>query len=233
MYDNMSATWKNINDVLGRTKQINLNHKYYKDDCIFENPDDIVNGFNDYFVNVGQEQASKIPNSTKHFTDFLGERCHSSLFFNPTNQEEIFKVVNSLKNKKSYGSDEISNNLLKLIIPYIINPLVHIFNISLLSGVFPSDMKIAKVIPILKKDDSTLLSNYRPVSILSSFSKILERIVYNRLSSFLVVHKLLNSSQYGFRKFHSTDLALLDLVDKISNALAKKEQCYFCFYGSK
>ena len=79
----MSATWKNINDVIGRTKQINLNHKYYKDDRIFENPDDIVNGFNDYFVNVGQEQASKIPNSTKHFTDFLGERCHSSLFFNP------------------------------------------------------------------------------------------------------------------------------------------------------
>ena len=145
---NMSATWKNINDVLDRTKQINLNHKYYKDDCIFENSDDIVNGFNDYFVNVEQEQAYKIPNSAKHFTDFLGERCHSSLFFNPTNQEEMFKVVNSLKNKKSYGSDEISNNLLKLIIPYIINPLVHIFNISLLSGVFPSDMKIAKVIPI-------------------------------------------------------------------------------------
>ena len=226
---NMSATWKNINDVLGRTKQINLNHKYYKDDSIFENPDDIVNGFNDYFVNVGQEQASKIPNSTKHFTDFLGERCNSSLFFNPTNKEEIFKVVNSLKNKKSYGSDEISNNLLKLIIPYIINPLVHIFNISLLSGVFPSDMKIAKVIPIFKKDDSTLLSNYRPVSILSSFSKILERIVYNRLSSFLVVHTLLNSSQYGFRKFHSTDLALLDLVDKISNALAKKEHVISVF----
>ena len=88
---NMSATWKNINDVLGRTKQINLNHKYYKDDCICENPDDIVNGFNDYFVNVGQEQASKIPNSTKHFTYFLGEKCNSSLFFNPTNQEEILQ----------------------------------------------------------------------------------------------------------------------------------------------
>ena len=56
-----------------RRKQINLNHKYYKDYCIFENPDDIVNGFNDYFVNVGQKQASKIPNSTNHFTHFLGE----------------------------------------------------------------------------------------------------------------------------------------------------------------
>ena len=90
-------------------------------------------------------------------------------------------------------------------------------------------MKIAIVIPIKKKDDSTLLSNYRPVSILSSFSKILERIVYNRLSSLLVVHKLLNSSQYGFRKFHSTDLALFDLVDKISNALAKKEHVISVF----
>ena len=80
-----------------------------------------------------------------------------------------------------------------------------------------------------KKNDSTLLSNYRPVSILSSFSKILECIVYNRLSSFLVVQKLLNYSQYGFRKFHSTDLALLDLVDKISNALAKKEHVISVF----
>ena len=226
---NMSATWKNINDVLGRTKQINLNHKYRKDDCIYENPDDIVNGFNDYFVNVGQEQASKIPDGTKHFKDFLGERCNASLFLNPTDEEEIFRIVNSLKNKKSYGSDEISNNLLKLIIPYIINPLVHIFNISLLTGVFPSDMKIAKVIPIYKKDDSTLLSNYRPVSILSSFSKILERLVYNRLSSFLILHTLLNPSQYGFRKFHSTDLALLELVDKVSNALAKKEHIISVF----
>ena len=76
---NMSATWKNINDVLSRTKQINLNHKYYKDDCIFENPDDIVNGFNDYFVNVGQEQASKIPNSTKTFYRLL--RRKMSFFF--------------------------------------------------------------------------------------------------------------------------------------------------------
>ena len=178
---------------------------------------------------MGQEQDSKIPDGTKHFKDFLGERCNASLFLNPTDEEEIFRIVNSLKNKKSYGSDEISNNLLKLIIPYIINPLVHIFNISLLTGVFPSDMKIAKVIPIYKKDDSTLLSNYRPVSILSSFSKILERLVYNRLSSFLILHTLLNPSQYGFRKFHSTDLALLELVDKVSNALAKKEHIISVF----
>ena len=226
---NMSATWKNIHDVLGKSKHMNLNRTYHNGDRVYDNPEDIVNGFNDYFANVGKEQASKIPNSKKHFKDFLRGSCNFSLFLHPTNQEEVYKIVNSFKNKKSYGHDEISNYLLKLIIPYIINPLVHICNISLLSGIFPSSMKIAKVIPIHKKDDHTLMSNYRPVSILSSFSKILERIVHNRLSKFLTSHNLLNSSQYGFRKCHSTDLALIDLYDKISNTLAKKQSIISVF----
>ena len=226
---NMSATWKNINDVLGKSKHMNLNCKYNNGNRVYDNPKDIVNGFNDYFANVGKEQASKIPNSNKHFKDFLRGTCNFSLFLHPTNQEEVYKIVNSFKNKKSYGHDEISNYLLKLIIPYIINPLVHICNMSLSSGIFPTNMKIAKVIPIFKKDDHTLMSNYRPVSILSSFSKILERVVHNRLSKFLTLNNLLNSSQYGFRKCHSTDLALIDLYDKISNSLAKKQNIISVF----
>ena len=105
----------------------------------------------------------------------------------------------------------------------IITPIVHICNISLFTGVFPSSFKLAKVIPIHKKDDTTIVSNYRPISILPSFSKVLERIVYNRLYEFLDSHKSLNPEQYGFRRSHSTDLALLKFYDHVSSALAAGE----------
>ena len=100
---------------------------------------------------------------------------------------------------------------------------MHIFNLSLTTGTFPEAFKIAKVVPIYKKDDSFQVSNYRPVSILSSLSKVLERLVYNRLYCFLTENGLLNQDQYGFRKYHSTDLALAQLYDKVSNALASRE----------
>lgn len=225
----MSATWKNINDLLGKTKEMNLNHKYSHGDIIYEKLDDIVNGFNEYFTNVGQQQASNIPSNATHFSTFLGHSCQSSLFLSPTDSEEIFKIVRNLKNRCSYGLDEISNNLLKNIISAIIDPFVHICNLSMSSGIFPSDMKIAKVIPIHKKEDHTLIANYRPISVLSSFSKILERLVYNRLVSFLSLHSLLNPCQYGFRTLHSADLALVDLFDKISHLLAKKEHVICVF----
>ena len=81
-------------------------------------------------------------------------------------------------------------------------------------------LKIAKVIPIHKKDDSSLVSNYRPVSILPSIYKVLERLTYNRLYDFLTKNELLYENQYGFGKFHSTELALLHLFERVSNALA-------------
>ena len=113
--------------------------------------------------------------------------------------------------------------MLKKIIGSIITPLVHICNLSLLTGVFPSLFKLAKVIPVHKKDNTMIVSNYRPISILPSFSKILERIVYNRLYEFLDQHKSLNPEQYGFRRSYSTDLALLKFNDRVSSALAARE----------
>ena len=112
---------------------------------------------------------------------------------------------------------------MKQIIHEIVTPLAHICNISISTGVFPSSFKLAKVIPVHKKEDKTVVSNYRPISILPSFSKILERIVYNRLYNFLDTHKLLNPDQYGFRRSHSTDLALLKFYDHVSGALADGE----------
>ena len=88
---------------------------------------------------------------------------------------------------------------------------------------FPKSLKIAKVIPIYKKDDPSQITNYRPISLLPSISKVLEKIVYKRLYSFLNQNNLLIPNQYGFRKNNSTDYAILQLCDKITDSLSKKE----------
>ena len=104
-----------------------------------------------------------------------------------------------------------------------IEPITHILNISITEGVFPNELKIAKVIPLFKSGDTMIFSNYRPVSVLPVFSKILERLMYNRLLGFINKHKILYMYQFGFRADHSPNLALLLLVDKLSNALEKGE----------
>jgi hypothetical protein len=90
-------------------------------------------------------------------------------------------------------------------------------------GVVPDDLKVAKIIPIYKSDDKRTISNYRPISVLLTFSKILEKLVYNRLLDFFNKHDILSKNQYGFRKNVSTSMALIDLVDQISKSIEKNE----------
>ena len=98
-----------------------------------------------------------------------------------------------------------------------------VFNLSLSSGIVPEKLKVAKVIPIYKKDDSALFSNYRPVSLLPCFSKILERLVFNRCIDYINHHEILNDKQFGFRPKHSTYMAIAQLVNKVTNAVEKDE----------
>ena len=106
---------------------------------------------------------------------------------------------------------------------YISEPLTYIINLSINSGVVPDQMKLARMVPLFKSGDKRLFSNYRPVSVLPIFSKSLEKIAYFRLINYLDKHKLLASNQYGFRKNHSTSLALLYLYDKITAAVDERK----------
>ncbi len=114
-------------------------------------------------------------------------------------------------------------SIIKQSINIISTPLAHVFNLSINHGIVPDEMKVARIIPLFKFGDSATFTNYRPVSILPSFSKFLERIVYNRLLNYIDKNKILCDSQYGFRKDYSTSLALIDIYDKISSALDQRE----------
>lgn len=122
----------------------------------------------------------------------------------PITEHEIVKIINELDANKSPGHDGLGSIIIKKIAFAIAHPLQIIFNTSISTGRVPDSMKIAKVIPLYKKDESDLFSNYRPVSVLPILSKVLERLVFNRSVSFLEYHNILYKRQYGFRKNHST-----------------------------
>ena len=142
----------------------------------------------------------------------MGDRVTDSIFLNPVSvtDEELFNIVHNAKDKKSKGYDGIDMCMLKKIIPHIL---------TLSQGIFPDEMKIARIIPLFKSGDKQNVSNYRPISLLPQFSKILEKIFNNRLMNFLNSNNLLYLRQYGFRQNMSTSMAIMELVENITNAM--------------
>jgi len=141
------------------------------------------------------------------------------MFLSPVTETEMEQVIKSLKNSSSAGFDDIQMFLVKQCLCYFIKPLVHIYNVSFQTGIFPDMMKLAKIIPLFKKGDKQDIQNYRPISILSAFSKILEKLMYNRLLSFLNKHNTLANVQHGFRENKSTDTASHAFIESVQEAL--------------
>jgi len=137
-----------------------------------------------------------------------------SFFMKPTDKIEIYKIIADLKSSCTEGVDGICSKILIAVADLIAQPLMHCINLSLLYGIVPSMTKIARITPIYKSGDKNNMGNYRPISILPSLSKVLERVVHIRLSLYLDKLHILVRSQYGFRKENSTFMAVLDLVEK-------------------
>ena len=138
---------------------------------------------------------------------------------------ELGKYVSKLDNKKSPGPDGISNHLLKLSLPYIIDSLTYIFNLCIEKNHYPSEFKKAKVIPLPKTRDKTNLTDYRPISLLSVLSKLLEKHVHVQLNDYLEKHLLIHPFQSGFRCKHSCSTALVRLTHSQTTGLQQG-----CFY---
>lgn len=142
-----------------------------------------------------------------------------SLFLDSVSEQEVIEICKSLKSGTAVGYDNVSVDLVKQCAQLISSPLLtHTINMSIVSGIVPDELKIARVIPLFKSGDRSLFTNYRPVSVLPAFSKIFERAIYH-----LDKHKVLSNSQFGFRKNHSTEYALTLFYEKISSAIDNKE----------
>ena len=180
---------------------------------------EISNIFNNYFSSIASKTKLNVSFSHKHFPDFLKNRSSISFFISPSDKTEIENVTSSLDSNKSVGPNSIPTKILKLLKNDILSQLSEMFNISFSSGVFPSILKIAKVIPIHKKDSKLDFSNYRPISLLSNIEKILERLMYNRMYKFFSDNDLIYPLQFGFRQKYSTVHALISLTENIRKNL--------------
>ena len=140
----------------------------------------------------------------------------------PCNRGRSIYSHQEFKGKSTSGDDNILEKLVKQCIHLISGPLTHIYNLSLTTGVFPALRKTATVKPLRKKGDKYDMNNYRPISIIPVFAKILECLMYNRVISFLCDNKLLSEAQNGFRKGRSVDTAVQSYIERVQNALDKR-----------
>lgn len=221
--------WSLVNEQLGRKVEgnkitININN------TPTTNPQIIANHFGNYFSNVASEKVSE------HFKDNISTECTScpyveqTLFLKPTTPEEIIDTIKNLKDKSATGVDGISTKALKYACEKIAEPLAHLINECFKQGHFPSIFKIASVLPIFKKGDELDSGNYRPISILCVLSKVLERLIFNRISSFLIKYKIITTNQHGFQQSKSVETATFQLLQFVYDEVDKKNHVVGLFF---
>jgi hypothetical protein len=224
---NMKKSWTILKQAIGKYKdKSNFPQEFCIDQKPVSNKLQIANSFNEYFSKIGAETSNNVPKTNKTFTEFMPDPLPNSMFLEPVSTSTVITTSRKLKSKSSSGHDGISTKLLKETIDVINIPITHIINRSFETGIVPSGMKIAKVIPIFKANDKCLLNNYRPVSLLPAFSKLLEKIMYDKVISFLNSTNVLYKHQYGFRAKHSTIQPIIHLLNHCAEATNKNTTQY-------
>ena len=219
--------WQLINTLLGRKSKSHNKIKLQNADGNIINSDkDVAEHFNSYFSNIATKIKEVISARTVFdpggFKHYLSNPISQSMFVRPTTECEVEQIISKLKNK---STQDTKIEPLKIVkdCPSFCKVLSIIINTSFSQGIFPSSLKIAKVIPIHKGGSKSDATNYRPISLLCTFSKLYEKLMHNRVMDFLDKKGSLFEGQYGFRPGRSCEHALLDAQHTILNSLAKKE----------
>ena len=178
----------------------------------------IANKFNGCFCKCGVLPGKNYPAVPQAPTDYINVIFN----INPLTGDEITKIMGQFKDSAA-GLDTLKPSVMKNIKEYVKYPLVHICNLSFFTGVFPKELKFANVAPAFKANDEMIFTNYRPVSVLPVFSKLIERLMYDRLVSYINDNHLLYKYQFGFQAGKATYMALIVLIEIITEALDKGE----------
>ena len=216
--NNLRKSWEIIKYVINKKKNIDLPDKFNIGDDMVTDKLEIAFNFNNFYVNIGKKLSNDIPTNSGDPLSYIKSAVPNSIFVESVDESEIKNICKSMKDCSS-GWDQILSKVVKLTYQNFIVPITHVMNLSIIDGVVPTELKVAKVVPIYKSGDRRLINNYRPVSVVPCFSKILEKLMYNRISNFIHKHSLLNDYQFGFRQKRSTSHALIVLLDKITAAL--------------
>ena len=224
--------WDLINRSTGKIIDKSSIIKYIKNGEIYHNTANrISNEFANYFASIGNKFSENIrkPHTTIESYNAAIPFNNSSLFLKPTCEQEIIQLISELPNKKSSGHDKVDNTLLKELKYELAIPLTFLFNRSLLEGIFPEIIKLAEVIPLHKSNEWYLTTNYRPISLLLTISKLLEKLMYARLYNFMNDTNQIFKSQYGFWSKHSCENAIQELIGAVVKGYENKKHTISVF----
>ena len=216
---NLFKTWEGIMENINISKKratditsIQIGNKTVK--ISYE----IASEFYKHFTSIAKQIEENLIKPKHKYSEYLKNPNANSFFISPTNSDEVLSLIKKLKNNKSAGPSSIPSKFLKLFQTALSKPISFTANLSLSSGTFPNNVKIANVITVFKKDDCTICNNCRPISLLSNISKIIEKLIHTRLTIFLNKSNILYERQFGYRPNHSMAHALLEITEKIKEA---------------
>src|SRR6218665_383787 len=216
-------TWSVIKTIIKSKPTENLIESLTVDGKSITDSEIMAEKFNNYITGIAHNLASKIPQSNCSPLDYLKFSSLNSFAAHPTSPEELLELNCSLKLTHSAGPDLLDPSIISPNLKLIAVPLSNIINCSIETGIVPHEMKKSTITPIFKQGDREDVANYRPISIVPYFSKLLEKVMYQRLYSYVSKMDILYTSQFGFRSGHSTAMALLNMQDKISQAIDNNE----------
>lgn len=205
------ATWTIINNEICNKNNLGTIDSIKIDNVIVTDPVDIANAMNENFID-STKNKNKINNL--HITE---NRQSNSIFLKPMTMTEVRNIVRSLRDTRSVGYDEISTKILKTCIDKIVAVITFLVNFSFESGTFPETLKLSIIKPLYKKGCKKCTENYRPITLISIWSKVFEKCMHDRLTNFTTKYNIINSEQYGFQKLKSTSLAIFSLIQHILN----------------
>ena len=224
-----SDIWKGIRLLVNTKTPKSSNIKLMDDqNNLISDPTKIANIFNNHFSTVGTKVDSKIPHVPGSYKTYLTKKDINnkpflnpsySFFLSPTVPPEVAKIIDSLDLKKSTGPMSLPPFILKTYKDFFSFWLCQLVNLSFEVGIFPDMLKCARITPIHKKESKLNYLNYRPISLLSVFSKIFEKLIYLRIYSFLTKNNLISNKQFGFRSGYSTNHALVSITERIKSLL--------------
>jgi hypothetical protein len=202
----IKKSWSIIKTVINKKKSNTISDRFLINGNTVTDKNVIVGAFNKYYVNIGPTLARNMAPALNDPVSYIKFNAIQSMYVNPVDKREFSNIIDLLKDT-SAGYDGISTKVVKRSYQHYLPVLNHIMNLSLSQGVFPNQLKVAKVIPLFKSGDKMLVNNYRPVSVLSIFSKILEKIMYERIIRYLKGGKYYTDINLGLEK--NTALILL------------------------
>ncbi|MEE4247924.1 MAG: reverse transcriptase family protein, partial [Kangiellaceae bacterium] len=211
-------SWSIIRELVRSKSTSSASDKFNINGTSTSDENVICNAFNDFFVNVGLNISSQIPPDDTDPCTFIQGAVRNSMFLQPVDAVELGNTILQLKNK-SPGWDGICADPVKAACDCLVEPLLHIVNLSFIHGTFPDDLKVAQVVPLYKKGSPMELGNYRPISLLPLFSKVFEKLIHKRIMKFVEDNSILSPHQFGFQSGKNTSMALISAVHKIVEVL--------------